>query len=87
MELSPGTRRLLEKILKANNVPFFLHEKFLSEGAKMAEPYAKKNGHHFIKDEDAIEAVKALTPPEKKAEAKEAMRKSGIDVEQYFPDW
>ena len=87
MEFSPSTRKLIEKVLKANKVPRIFWGQGFKKGAEFAEPYAKKKGHHFIKDDDVIDALKNLTPPEKRQELLEGLRKAGLKTEELFPDW
>lgn len=87
MEFSPGTRRLIEKVLEANKVPRILWGQGFKKGAEMAEPFAKKNGHHFIKDDDVIAALKELTPPDKRNELIEGLKKAGLNTDELFPEW
>jgi hypothetical protein len=87
MEYSPRTRILIEKVLKANKVPRLFWGQGFKKGAELAEPYAKKKGHHFIKDDDVIDALKDLTPPEKREELLDGLEKAGLDTGKLFPDW
>lgn len=87
MEFSPNTRILIEKVLEANKVPRLFWGMGFKKGADLAEPYAKKNGHHFIKDEDVIEALRDLTPPEKRQELVDGLKKAGLNTDEMFPEW
>jgi len=87
MEFSPRTRTLIEKILAANKVPEILWGAGFKKMAGLIEPVAKKNGHHFIRDDDVIEAMRELTPADKKQELIEGLKKAGLDTDSLFPEW
>ena len=87
MEFSPSTRKLIEKVLKANKVPRIFWGKGFKKAAEMVEPIAKEKGHHFIKDDDVIDALRTMTPPEKREELIEGLKKAGLDTDEMFPDW
>jgi len=85
MEFSPRTRTLIEKILAANKVPEI--RAGFKKMASMIEPFAKKRGHHFIRDDDVIEALKELTPTDKKQELLDGLKKAGLDTDSLFAEW
>jgi len=87
MELSPSTRLLLQKILRANEVPEMFWSPGLKKTAKVAEPYAAKRGHHFIKDEDVMDALKEITPPEHRKQLLDILEKAHVDTDKWFSDW
>lgn len=87
MEFSPDARKLIEKVLEINKVPRIFWGQGFKKGAEMAEPFAKKNGHHFIKKEDVIDALKELTPPDKRLELIDYLKKAGLNTDEMFPEW
>ncbi|RJQ32220.1 MAG: hypothetical protein C4562_04100 [Actinobacteria bacterium] len=87
MELNPQTRRLAEKLMDVMKVPGPMRGLGLKKLAQVAEPFAKKRSHHFIKNEDFFDCVKQISPVEHRGEIIEAFKKAGVDTDKEFAEW
>jgi GNAT superfamily N-acetyltransferase len=87
MELSPQTRRLVDKLAAKLDIAPGVRDQGIKKLMTAAEPYAKKRGHHFIRNDDAFAAVRNEAPPEYRAQIIEALDKIGVDTDKEFGDW
>jgi GNAT superfamily N-acetyltransferase len=87
VELSPQTRRLVDKIAAKMDIAPAVRDRGIKKLMERAEPYAKKRGHHFIRNVDAFEALRKEAPPEYRPQIIEALEKVGIDTDKEFGDW